>query len=518
MPSNEEKTVSFPADGKGKKGSKGQKPQKYGKSIGWFFGMAILIFICITFVLPTTMFSSNNGRIVFGKYDGKDIALDYDSYFYYQAQNVADYYAQQYGGTVPADAWMSIYYIAFQNAAVFEAISELADQAKIQPSQEAISETIVASGYWNDENGLFDAERYQAATDAEKASITNYARMMVPFQMVTADVYGAQVSEAETEFVASLSANTRDFEYYIIDNDDYGDAEAITYAKNNPAPFAVAELSLLSYATPEEASEVLARLDAGETDFATESATSIDNYAEVQGAMGPVPKYHLDAILAYEEEGTSDALFSSEVGTIAGPFLTDAGYSLFRLESAPTVPDFTSETTLASIKDYIDANDNAILISYIGNVAREVYEEAKVDFDAAGENHNLTMYSVLSAAENPSNSELILSMNYSDYMGYLAAAIAADSEYSEKLFSAEDNEVLEPILASNSTYVVARPVESTPASEYMITLVKDMYGSSSGQFSLNDLENSILMSDKFEDNFLATYLQTMTVSSTASAE
>ena len=45
MPSNEEKTVSFPADGKGKKGSKGQKPQKFGKSIGWFFGMAILIFI-----------------------------------------------------------------------------------------------------------------------------------------------------------------------------------------------------------------------------------------------------------------------------------------------------------------------------------------------------------------------------------------------------------------------------------------------------------------------------------------
>lgn len=512
MPSNEEKTVAFPSEKKGNKGSK-----KFGKSIGWFFGVAILLFICVTFVLPTTMFSSSSNDIVFGKYNGKDIALTYDSYFYYQLQNVADYYADNYGGVVPTDAWFTIYYTAFQNAAVFEAISELAEAAKIQPSENAVSQTIVASGYWNDANGVFDTERYQAATSAEKASITNYASMMVPFQMVTGDIYGTQVSDAETDFIASLSTDTRDFEYYIIDNDDYGDNEAVTYANNNPAPFAVAELSLLSYETLAEADEVYGRLTAGETDFATESASSIDNYAEVQGAMGPVPKYHLDAILAYAEAGASDALFSSEVGTIVGPYPTDAGYSIFQITAAPTVPDFTSETTLASIKDYIASYDNDILLAHIGGVAQDVYKNAQEDFEAAGEKFDLTMYSVKSAAENPGNSELILSMNYSDYMGYLAAA-CADEEYSAKLFDAEVNEVLEPVLTSNSTYVVARPIEATEASDYMLTLVEDMYSTASGEFSLLDLQNSILMSDKFEDNFINTYMTEILVTSSAVTE
>lgn len=508
MPSNDEKTVSFPAENKGKKDPKNKK---YGKSIGWFFGIGVLLLLCVTFVLPATLFTSNQSEIVFGSYDGKDIALSYDSYFYYQLQNIADYYAENYNGAVPTDAWFTIYYTAFQNAAVFEAISELADAAKIQPTEKAISETIVASGYWNNADGVFDTERYQAATSADKASITNYAAMMVPFQMVTSDIYGARVSDAETEFVASLSTDTRDFEYYMIDNDDFGNAEAVAYAKNNAEPFMTAELSIVSYLTKAEAEEAIAKIQSGEIIFEEAAINSNDNYAEVAGYMGAVPKYHLDSILS-SEAGASDAVFATEVGGIAGPFPTAAGYSFFKVEKAPAEPDYEDATALASIKDYIEANDNALLLGYIGGVAQDVYKEAQTDFDAAGEKYNLTLYSVKSAAENPGNSDLILSMNYSDYMGYLAAA-ANDAEYSEKLFSAAENEVLAPVLVSNSTYVVARPVASTPASEYMLSLVVDMYGSAAGEYALADLENSILMSDKLVDNFVNTYLSNILVSS-----
>lgn len=512
MPSNDEKSVSFPSQSKGKKDSKDKKPQKFGKSIGWFFGIAILVFICITFILPATLFTQDNSKIVFGKYDGKDIALSYDSYFYYQLQNVADYYADNFGGVVPTDAWPYVYLTAYQNAVVFEAISEMADKAGIIPSEQAISETILASGYWNNANGIFDTERYQSATEAEKASITSYAAMMVPFQIVTDDIYGVKVSDNELNFISSLSNETRDFEYYIIDNDDYADADAVTYAKNNPEPFAVAELTLLSYATKFEADEALERLTSGESTVEEEAANSIDNYAEVGGAMGPVPKYHLDAILA-STEGASDEVFSTAVGSFAGPYSTDAGYSLFKVEASPSVPDFTDATTLASIKDYIETHDSAIMLAYIGGIAQDVYATAKEDFDAAGDKYNLTMYSVKSAAENPGGTDLILSMNYSDYMGYLAAACAADEEFSAKLFDAPVNEVFEPILTNNSTYVVVRPVASTAASEYMVELAKDLYSTSSGQYSLNDLESGVLLSDKFEDDFINTYYSQIVVSS-----
>ena len=249
MSSNDEKTVSFPAEKKGKKESKNNKPQKFGKSLGWFFGIAVLLLICVTFILPTTLFTPSSSGIVFGSYNGKDISLSYDSYFYYQLQNIADYYTEYYGGSVPSDAWVYVYYIAFQNAAVFEYITELADTAGIQAAEDAVSQMIVNSGYWNDANGIFDTERYQAATDAEKASITNYARMMVPFQVVTNDIYDVRYSDAEADFIVSLSSQPRDFEYYMIDNDDYPTADAITYAKNNPEPFSVINLTLLSYET-----------------------------------------------------------------------------------------------------------------------------------------------------------------------------------------------------------------------------------------------------------------------------
>ena len=515
MSSNDEKTVSFPAEKNGKKESKNNKPQKFGKSIGWFFGIAVLLLICITFILPTTLFSSGSSEIVFGSYDGKDISLSYDSYFYYQLQNIADYYAESYGGAVPNDAWVYIYYTAFQNAAVFEYISDLANTAKIQPAEEAVSQTIVNSGYWNDANGIFDTERYQAATDAEKASITNYARMMVPFQIVTNDIYDVRYSDAEADFIVSLSSQPRDFEYYMIDNDDYPDADAVTYAKNNPAPFEVANLTLLSYATLEEAEAALERISSGEISAEDEAvANSIDNYAEVSGNMGGVPKYHLDAILAYEE-GASDEVFTAAVGTICGPYMTDAGYSLFRLDAAPTAPDYADDTTLASIKDYIDANENAIMLASIGGIAQDVYQAALNDFDAAAEKYNLTKYSVKSAAENPGDSELILSMNYSDYMGYLASACAADSTYSDKLYALADGEVLAPVLTANSTYIVVRAVESTPASEYMLSSAKDLYKSSAGQFSRNDLETGVLFSDKFVDNFVNTYYSNIQMSSSA---
>ena len=516
MSSNDEKTVSFPAEKKGKKESKNNKPQKFGKSLGWFFGIAVLLLICITFILPTTLFTSGSSDIVFGSYNGKDISLSYDSYHYYQLQNIADYYEEYYGGSIPSDAWVYIYYIAFQNAAVFEYITELADTAGIQAAEDAVSQMIVSTGYWNDANGIFDTERYQAATDAEKTSITNYARMMVPFQIVTNDIYDVRYSDAEADFIVSLSSQPRDFEYYMIDNDDYPTADAITYAKNNPEPFSVINLTLLSYETKADAEAAIARIESGEITAEDEAlANSIDNYAEVSGFMGGVPRYHLENILSAYNEGAVEEVYATEVGAIAGPYITDAGYSFFRVDAAPNVPDFSDDTTIAAIKEYIDAYENAIMLASIGGIAQDVYQSALNDFDAAGEKYNLVKYSVKSAAENPGDSTLILSMNYSDYMGYLASACTADPTYSDKLYDLADGEVLPPVLTTNSTYIVVRAVDSTPASDYMLSSAKDLYKSSAGEFSLNDLETGVLFSDKFVDNFALTYYSNIEMSSTS---
>ena len=92
MPSdNDAKGVTFPS---GKK-EKEKKEKKHGRSIGWIIGVVVLILISVTFVLPTTVFSTNNGqKIVFGSYNGEEIAFipSYDNYFYNQLSALAQSY------------------------------------------------------------------------------------------------------------------------------------------------------------------------------------------------------------------------------------------------------------------------------------------------------------------------------------------------------------------------------------------------------------------------------------------
>ena len=83
--------VKKPKNEKGKKSSK-------GKSIGWFIGVAVLILISLSFVLPQTMFyDTSSSTNSFGKYNNRSIDLTYDSYFYYMLQNYYSYYTQLYG-------------------------------------------------------------------------------------------------------------------------------------------------------------------------------------------------------------------------------------------------------------------------------------------------------------------------------------------------------------------------------------------------------------------------------------
>lgn len=506
MPTDEKNVVEFPNGKKSQKNIEKKKKKKVtAKQVGWVFGIVVLILISLGFVLPATGFSTlKDTSIVFGKYDGKKIELKNGNFFYYQLQNIANYYAEQNGGNLPNSAYFQIYYTAFQNAVVYEALNNMADKAGVKASSDAIADGIVSSGYWNNSDGQFDTERYNAASKSDKEYIRSYVSMSLPFQSVESDIANAKLSKAETEFIETLNSNTRSFEYIVIDSNAYGNDEAIAYANNNPAPFVQIGLSIVTYETEDEAEDMLAKLNDGSMKFEDAAATSVDGYASKSGNIGLVFKHALDETLASNADA-SDAVFSTAVGSYAGPYATDSGYSIFRVDSAPAFPETFDDTVLSHVKEYISEHDSQIMTTYLAAVAQDVYSNAAADYDAAADKYDLTIASVNNVAENPGESQFIASFNYSDYNGLLNSAIEADDTLEAKLFSMDGNAVLEPIL-SGSSYIVVRRIENN-SSNYMANYISSMYSSYASQLSLSDFQNSILTSDKLTNDFYTVYLE-----------
>ena len=504
MPTDEKNVVEFPNGKKGHKDNEKKKKKISAKQVGWVFGVVVLILISFGFILPATGFTTlKDTSIVFGRYNGKKIELKNGNFFSYQLQNIANYYAQQNGGVIPNSYYFQIYYTAFQNAVVYEALNEMADKAGVKASSEAIADGIVSSGYWNNSDGEFDTERYDAASKSDKDFIRSYVAMSLPFQSVEYDIANVKVSDAETEFIETINGNTRSFEYIVIDQNAYGNEEAITYATNNPEPFVEIGLSTLSYSTEAEANDTLAKLKDGSMTFEEAAASSVDAYAANNGKVGAVFKHELDGTLT-GIDGASDTVFSTAVGDYAGPYATATGYTIFKVDSEPAVADFTTDNSLMHIKEYIADNENQIMTTYLAGVANDVYAIAQNDFDEAADKYNLEVVSVSNVAENPGSSQFIASFNYSDYTGLLANA-AADTEFENKLFSAEDGSVLEPIL-SGTSYIVVRPTASN-GTNYIANYVSAMYSSYAGQLALSDMQNSILTSDKLKNDFYTVYLE-----------
>ena len=523
MPSDDEKKiVEVPAKDKGGKtnvsanGAKEAKIKKPHKSLAWFFGVLILILISITFILPTTVFTSTNAnQPVFGKYNGKKIRLEADSYFYYQIQNYANYYAQQYNGSVPESAWATIYYQAFQSALVHEAVDEMAKGAKIIASKKAVTEGVIDSGYWNNEEGVFDEARYKSATNSEKAEITNKVKASLPDSMVLTDIQSAKISEKEAAFISEISNDARSFDYLVVGPNSYGDAEATVYANNNPEPFMQVVLSAVSYETETDANDMLTALTSGTKTFEEAVETSIDGYKSKNGVMGTVYKYLLDSLLSSSGvEGASDTVFSTKAGEFVGPYKTSAGYTIFRVDEEPKMADLADSTVLSNVKSYIAQNDSAIMTPYLAEVAKEAYTLAQSDIDEAIAKYSLGYYSVDDVAQNPGDSGLVYSFNAADSAGYLTTA-SSDSEYLQKLFSAEFGTVLEPQLV-NGSYIITIPQESTNTEDdansyvsYMKQMIPTMYNYYVSQFVLQDLQNAILASDKVENNFFNVFYSKM---------
>ena len=209
MPSDDNgKGAVLPHNGKGEKKEK----KKHGKSIGWIIGVVVLILISLTFVLPTTIFSSgNSSSIEFGRYNGEKIELAYGNYFYNQLSSIMS------SGNVSNQNVMQAYQQAYYTTVLETALSQMGEQVGISVTDRMVDNAIVESGFFNDENGNYSSDLYREASAMTKSMLRMQFEETIPAQMVMNDIASVKTSAGETEFVSAFNDAVRAFEYITVD-------------------------------------------------------------------------------------------------------------------------------------------------------------------------------------------------------------------------------------------------------------------------------------------------------------
>lgn len=504
MADNEDKNVDFKvtksAEGKKPAAAAVKKEHHSKKSFAWWAGVIILILISITFVLPATGISSIFARdsIEFGSYNGEKIEYRYGNYFYNQYVNLASYY-----GSDASNAY-NIWYQAYYQTVLHTALTQMAEKAGIVAVEKAVNDYILNSGVYNGEDGTFSQSTYESTSSAVREQVYNAAKEDVPSQQVVTDISTVVSSDAEKEFVATLAATGRSFTYAAFDSASYPDSDAAAYVNSNPQPFTSVNLSILSAADAATVQAALDAVTAGEKTFEQAVAdTSTDNYRSASGNMDDMMFFELEDIVFGGEEAVN-TIFSTAVGSYTAPIQTNYGYSVFRVDSAPAIADTSDLVVLARVKSEIAASQPELIRAYAETAAADFYANLGDDFTAAVNAAGLIEQSVASTPANPDGSNIMGSFTYSDAYGLLATA-AADEAYLTSLYNSAEGTVLAPQQAGNA-YIVTK-VGAESVSENLRSSTVSFYDYlTASLIAPTDLQNSILTSDGFTDNFFTTLL------------
>ncbi len=477
---------------------------KHKITIGWVFGMIVLILIAISFVLAPAIQAfvgqgTSNG-IVFGKYGKDEIKYAYGNYFYDQVQN----YANEYSGS-EANQTQALYQIwksAYDSTVMFTAINQLASKAGIITADEVVKRAIIDSGAY-DKDGKFDVQTYQNASAERKTSVENSIRRGLPYQIVIDDVGTVLSSSSEIDYIAEMAGNGRTFRYLSLNPTLYPDELASQYAMQNKQLFYSMDMSIISLDSEENAKAVYDSIVSGETSF-EEAATqnSLDSYATEGGNVGRL--YYYGLVSNFKNADEAVTLLSAESDDVLGPYEGNEAWTIYKLNTSPEEADYASEELLGSVKAYLATSDSAIIDTFLTDLATDLQEEvASKGLDEVALEHDLSVVDVSATPYNLGESQYMSNFSYTDNAGLLANA-ASDEAVAKQLYTASENTLLDPIKSETSYLLVetGEDVKDDSMGSY-ITMFYDYY---SGTQNQQDFSQALYSSDAFEDNFLTTFL------------
>lgn len=507
MPSKDSKTpkkddskvVKFKAD----EGTSSSVSKKKGgitlTQIVTYVILGLLAIVLVVGVFPSFGAQGGPSSLTFGTYDGTPIEFSFGNYFYRQYQTQA----QQ--NTASGDmAAYQVWRAAYESTVFHTAVTKMARRAGIRVIDETLNKAIIDSGAYH-KDGKFDVATYEKASVESKNQLKTQYEENLPVQMVMEDVATVLSSPAELDYIVAMGDSARSFEYVVFDATVYPDDLAKQYGMAHPAQFSMIDVSMISVADAEFAETLRASILSGETTFEEAAkANSIDGFSDEGGKAGVWYLHELSSNFSNPEE--VNVLFSTAVGEISQVFDAPGGSVLYRVEQSPFPADFEDAQVLSDVKTYIGTNDAGLIGTYLQQEAAAFAERASDgEFDAVAAEAGLETVTVEATPANVGGSNYLAGFSYTDPRGALTR-LTNDQGAMGTLYTLPVGDVSEPI-ASGDVYVVAKVTGESPMDGEMRDYLKLVYPYMSQSQSQQDLVQSIFTSDKFEDNFLISYME-----------
>ncbi len=484
------------------------KKQHHGpdkKRLTWALSLAFLILVVAIFVLSPVAgaFVPKKDSIVFGEYDGEPIEYAYGNYFYKQQQNIAAGWKQE---TTDENYQWQIYQIwkkAFDNTVIHMAIMQEAKKMGVSVTDDAVDSYLLTAGPYIDETGAFSAELYTNTSPTERVSIRESVRDSILYQTIVHDMFSTLSSEKEIEFIESIAQHEKGFDYVVFPLDSYPEDRVKAYAQANMMLFTEANISMITLEDDEDAANsVYDKLVSGEVLFEDAARNnSIDGFAQDGGEAGWFAFY--DLATAFDNEDDVHEIFSLQPNEISKLYKTQYGYSIFRLNESPRLPDLEDAEELETIRKYIIRADRSIVEDYFLLQAETFASKAEsMGFAAASSELNLDVHSAAPTPLNYNNSVFMKSFSHTDPDQYLASIVSNETAL-KALYTTDVNSISQPISMDDGV-LVAFCKEDIQSDDATSTLAM-FYPYMVQQIKQQEFTSLVFKSDKLKDNFLSVF-------------
>lgn len=481
------------------------KASQFNRHPALYIGsVIILVIIVVTFVGgPIASGGGQQGKIVFGEYDGEEIAYVPGNYFARQYEAIANQVRSAGDNTNLQLQLRLIWREAFNRTVFHTAVTQQAEQAGMRITESQVDRAIAQMPRFQ-ENGRFSAERYRNTPAQERFALRRFIQESLMYEQVVQDVVqGPEVAEEEISFFRGMAGPERRFSFVNIPFSEFPEEELISYAQENEGQFRSAELSVITTrGTREEAEEIRRQAVERQSSFedlAREHSTG--SLAEQGGDMGRIFAYELERDLTQPED-VEDVL-STEEGAISPVLETPTGWAFYRANSPTRDFDPEDQQSVESVRSYMNTFQRGYMEDFIRDQAASFAEVARQSsFEDAATQENLEV------AETP-----LFAINYGDapYFSQLNQAAGqqiADASQTERFylegFSLRQGEISEPIVLRRSV-VVLRMDEERSVPQEETEFLTDYYPYLVQQNQSQQVRLSFVQDQKLEDNFAQTF-------------
>jgi len=357
----------------------------------YVFTVIVLIVVVVTFILAGPggpMGRGGNtpgGSIIFGTYEGHDVAYTPGGYFEQQRDRLAAQ-VRQSGQQENTEAMaQAIWYQAFQQTALHVAILTLGENAGLQVSSDAVDKALLSYPGYLDDNGKFSEERYQQASAQSKAATRRLYQESLETSQIASDILtGVKTSSKESSFIVSMVQPERSFDFVSFPFASFPQAEVRKYGDANISKFRKIKVSRIVIKSSESEAEQIRRKIEDKTSTFEELAKtySKDAFADKGGDMGWRYAYDLQA--DFENKDTANQIFALKTGELSNVLKGTYGWMIYRCDALPTDPDFSNPSVLDDVRAYLTKYEKGKIEDYFNEHAAQLSRtSAEVGFQKA---------------------------------------------------------------------------------------------------------------------------------------